>query len=481
MDFAFGPEDERFRAEARDWLAEHFTGPFTVLEQQPGGHPGEGRGDMAARRAWERELGTGGWIGVGWDRTDGAYGNRAATLTQQVVWAEEYARAGAPGRLGHIGENLLAPTLLAHGDSAQRARFLPAIARGEELWCQGYSEPDAGSDLAGLRTRAVRDPAAGTYRITGQKIWTSLAHEADWCFVLARTEEGSQRHHGLSFLLVPMDQPGRIEVRPIRQLTGTAEFNEVFFDGAVARAEHLVGGAGHGWRVAMSLLAVERGVSTLVQQIGFAQELSRVVRLALETGAAEEPVLRDRLVRQWAELKAMRWNALRTLGAAQNPTRSPVRDPAGSPVRDHAQDSAGSPVRDHTQDPVQDPAGGRVPDHARNAAPRRAALHDLPPRNAGPQFPGSRDPGPRDPGAPSVAKLLWGGWHQRLGELAVQVRGAAAALGPERWTAGRPYELDAFQRLFLFSRADTIYGGSDEIQRTIIAERVLHLPKESRR
>ncbi|MEU7365239.1 acyl-CoA dehydrogenase family protein [Streptomyces hygroscopicus] len=473
MDFAFGPEDERFRAEARDWLAEHFTGPFTVLEQQPGGHPGEGRGDMAVRRAWERELGTGGWIGVGWDRTDGAYGNRAATLTQQVVWAEEYARAGAPGRLGHIGENLLAPTLLAHGDSAQRARFLPAIARGEELWCQGYSEPDAGSDLAGLRTRAVLDPAAGTYRITGQKIWTSLAHEADWCFVLARTEEGSQRHHGLSFLLVPMDQPGRIEVRPIRQLTGTAEFNEVFFDGAVARAEHLVGGAGHGWRVAMSLLAVERGVSTLVQQIGFAQELSRVVRLALETGAAEEPVLRDRLVRQWAELKAMRWNALRTLGAAQNP--------AGSPVRDHAQDSAGTSAQDHTQDPVQDPAGGPVPDHARNAAPQRGAPHDLPPRNAGPQFPGSRDPGPRDPGAPSVAKLLWGGWHQRLGELAVQVRGAAAALGPERWTTGRPYELDAFQRLFLFSRADTIYGGSDEIQRTIIAERVLHLPKESRR
>ncbi|MFD8622691.1 acyl-CoA dehydrogenase family protein [Streptomyces hygroscopicus] len=489
MDFAFGPEDERFRAEARDWLAEHFTGPFTVLEQQPGGHPGEGRGDMAVRRAWERELGTGGWIGVGWDRTDGAYGNRAATLTQQVVWAEEYARAGAPGRLGHIGENLLAPTLLAHGDSAQRARFLPAIARGEELWCQGYSEPDAGSDLAGLRTRAVLDPAAGTYRITGQKIWTSLAHEADWCFVLARTEEGSQRHHGLSFLLVPMDQPGRIEVRPIRQLTGTAEFNEVFFDGAVARAEHLVGGAGHGWRVAMSLLAVERGVSTLVQQIGFAQELSRVVRLALETGAAEEPVLRDRLVRQWAELKAMRWNALRTLGAAQNPAGSPARNPAGSPVRDrggspvrdHAQDSAGTSAQDHTQDPVQDPAGSPVPDHARNAAPQRAAPHDLPPRNAGPQFPGSRDPGPRDPGAPSVAKLLWGGWHQRLGELAVQVRGAAAALGPERWTTGRPYELDAFQRLFLFSRADTIYGGSDEIQRTIIAERVLHLPKESRR
>ncbi|MEU0925872.1 acyl-CoA dehydrogenase family protein [Streptomyces malaysiensis subsp. malaysiensis] len=461
MDFAFGPEDERFRTEARDWLTEHFTGPFAALKQEPGGHPGEGHGDMAARRAWERELGTGGWIGLGWDRTDGAYGNRAATLTQQVVWAEEYAHAGGPGRLGHIGENLLGPTLLAHGDSAQRARFLPPIARGEEVWCQGYSEPDAGSDLAGLRTRAVRDPGEGTYRITGQKIWTSLAHEADWCFVLARTEEGSQRHHGLSFLLVPMDQPGRIEVRPIRQLTGTAEFNEVFFDGAVARAEHLIGGAGHGWRVAMSLLAVERGVSTLVQQIGFAQELSRVVRLALETGAAEEPVLRDRLIRQWAELRTMRWNALRTLGAVQspvrNPAQNPVRNPAQNPSRDSAQNSARSP------------------------APRKAVPHDPPPRSEDPQAPGSRDPGPQDPGAPSVAKLLWGGWHQRLGELAVQVRGAAAALGPARWTAGRPYELDAFQRLFLFSRADTIYGGSDEIQRTIIAERVLHLPKESRR
>ncbi|MCQ6251956.1 acyl-CoA dehydrogenase family protein [Streptomyces malaysiensis] len=461
MDFAFGPEDERFRTEARDWLTEHFTGPFAALKQEPGGHPGEGHGDMAARRAWERELGTGGWIGLGWDRTDGAYGNRAATLTQQVVWAEEYAHAGGPGRLGHIGENLLGPTLVAHGDSAQRARFLPPIARGEEVWCQGYSEPDAGSDLAGLRTRAVRDPGEGTYRITGQKIWTSLAHEADWCFVLARTEEGSQRHHGLSFLLVPMDQPGRIEVRPIRQLTGTAEFNEVFFDGAVARAEHLIGGAGHGWRVAMSLLAVERGVSTLVQQIGFAQELSRVVRLALETGAAEEPVLRDRLIRQWAELRTMRWNALRTLGAAQNP----VRNPAQNPVRNPAQ----NPSRDSAQDP------------ARSPAPRKAVPHDPPPGSEDPQAPGSRDPGPQDPGAPSVAKLLWGGWHQRLGELAVQVRGAAAALGPARWTAGRPYELDAFQRLFLFSRADTIYGGSDEIQRTIIAERVLHLPKESRR
>ncbi|MFJ9245219.1 acyl-CoA dehydrogenase family protein [Streptomyces sp. NPDC101776] len=377
MDFGFSAADDVFRGEVREWL---------------GAHVDSGQD----RRSWERTLGKGGWIGLGWPE-DG-YGNRSATLTQQVAWAEEYARSDAPPRSGHIGENLLAPTLVAHGTDEQKSRFLPAIAAGDELWCQGYSEPGAGSDLAGVRTVGVRDGGDGAYRVTGQKIWTSLAHEADWCFVLARTEVGSRRHRGLSFLLVPMDQPGCVEVRPIRQLTGTSEFNEVFFDGA--RAEHLVGGEGAGWQVAMSLLGFERGVSTLAQQIGFAGELGRVIEAAVASGAVGDPVVRDRLVRQWAELRAMRWNALRTLGRAG------------------------------------------------------------------------------DAGAPSVAKLLWGGWHQRLGELAMQVRGAAAAVGPVDWTPSLAYELDVFQHLFLFSRADTIYGGSDQVQRTIIAERVLGLPRE---
>ncbi|MEU4465577.1 acyl-CoA dehydrogenase family protein [Streptomyces sp. NPDC024017] len=377
MEFGFGQDDEDFRAEARDWLAAHAE-------------------DATDRRSWERTLGAAGWIGLGWSAS--GYGNRTAGLTRQVVWAEEYARSAAPPRSGHIGENLLAPTLIAHGSDEQKSRFLPPIAAGEELWCQGYSEPGAGSDLAGVRTAAVREPGGRAYRVTGQKIWTSLAHEADWCFVLARTEPGSVRHHGLTFLLVPMDQPGRIEVRPIRQMTGTSDFNEVFFDGA--HAEHVVGGAGNGWRVAMSLLGFERGVSTLAQQIGFAQELDGVVRAAVASGAVRDPVVRERLVRQWAELRTMRWNALRTLG------------------------------------------------------------------------------GSGDAGAPSVAKLLWAGWHQRLGELAVQVRGATASVGPADWSAQSPYELDAAQHLFLFSRADTIYGGSDQIQRTIIAERVLGLPRE---
>ncbi|MFF9406510.1 acyl-CoA dehydrogenase family protein [Streptomyces anandii] len=384
MEFGFTPQDEAFRGEARDWLAAH-------------------AGAATGRRAWERTLGRAGWIGLGWPES--GYGNRTATLTQQVAWAEEYARSQAPPRCGHIGENLLAPTLLAHGTAAQKSRFLPPVAAGEELWCQGYSEPEAGSDLAGVRTTAVRDTGGGEpcYRVTGQKIWTSLAHEADWCFVLARTEPGSRRHHGLSFLLVPMDQPGRIEVRPIRQLTGAGDFNEVRFEGARARVEHVVGGEGGGWRVAMSLLGFERGVSTLAQQIGFARELAEVVRDALDSGAADDPVVRDRLAGQWAELRTMRWNALRTLGG-----------------------------------------GG----------------------------------GPGSAGAPSVAKLLWASWHQRLGELAMLVRGAAAGVTATDWSPSAPYELDAAQHLFLFSRADTIYGGSDQIQRTIIAERVLGLPRE---
>ncbi|MER5934774.1 acyl-CoA dehydrogenase family protein [Streptomyces sp. NPDC002054] len=410
MEFGFDAADDDFRSAARHWLAGHLLGPYA--EAAGLGGPGSEHEGVAARREWERELGRGGWIGLGWDAPPGAYGQQRATLTQQVVWAEEYARARAPGRVGHIGENLLAPTLLAYGTREQRDRFLPAVARGEELWCQGYSEPGAGSDLAAVRTTAVRDWEQGRYRVSGQKIWTSLAREADWCFVLARTEPGSRRHHGLSFLLVRMDQPGLIEVRPIRQMSGTSEFNEVFFDGAVA--EEVVGGEGHGWTVAMGLLALERGVSTLVQQIGFAAELERVVGAYLASSEAADEVLRDRLVRQWAELRTMRWNALRTLGSD-----------AGS---------AGS-------------AGSA-----------------------------------QDPGAPSVAKLLWGGWHRRLGELAVAVRGAAGGAGVRDWAPGIPYEdgLAEAQRLFLFTRADTIYGGSDEIQRNIIAERVLGLPKESR-
>ncbi|MFI0241509.1 acyl-CoA dehydrogenase family protein [Streptomyces sp. NPDC016845] len=395
MEFRFGDEDAGFRGEAAEWLGSRLGGAAFAGVVGRGG-PGEEHVCVAERREWERELGRGGWIGLGWGRE--GFGNRVGSPTRQVVWAEEYARARAPGRCGHIGENLLAPTLLAHGSEPQMQRFLPGIARGEELWCQGYSEPGAGSDLASVRTAAVRGPD-GRWRVSGQKVWTSLAREADWCFVLARTEAGSRRHRGLSFLLVPMDQPGLIDVRPIRQITGVCEFNEVFFDGAVA--EDVVGEVGGGWPVAMGLLGVERGVSLLAQQVGFEEELRRVVRVAVESGVVEDSVVGGECVRLWSELRVMRWNSLRMLG------------------------------------------GGVVE------------------------------------GGSSVSKLLWGRWHQRLGELALRVQGAAGGVSALDWSVEKPYELGEAQRLFLFSRADTIYGGSDEIQRTIIAERVLGLPREA--
>ncbi|HEX2315575.1 MAG TPA: acyl-CoA dehydrogenase family protein [Thermomonospora sp.] len=384
-----------FRAEVREWLAANLTGEFAAARGLGG--PGREHEGHEIRLAWERRLGEAGWTCLGWPVE---HGGRGATLEQQVVFFEEYARADAPHRVGHIGEGLVGPTLIDVGTEEQRRRFLPPIRRGEELWCQGYSEPEAGSDLANVRTRAERSGDA--WVIHGQKVWTSLAHVADWCFVLCRTEPGSTRHHGLSYLLVPLRQPG-VEVRPIVQATGTSEFNEVFFDGARTALGNVVGAPGDGWRVAMATLGYERGVSTLGQQVMFRRELEAVIAVARETGAARDPALRDRLARSWIELEIMRWTALRTLRSL---------------------------------------AAGR--------------------------------PGPEV----SIAKLCWSEWHRRLGELAVDVHGAAGMLagsGPPE--SGEPTDA---QRLFLFSRADTIYGGSNEIQRNIIAERVLGLPAEPR-
>ncbi|WP_432843437.1 acyl-CoA dehydrogenase family protein [Dactylosporangium sp. CA-092794] len=374
-------ELDDFRADVRSWLAEHLTGEFAPLAGTGG--PGREHEHLELRARWERELGAAGWIGLGWPEPFG----RGAGIPEQVAFFEEYARAGGPGRLSHIGEYLLAPTLIAHGTPEQRQRFLPPIARAEELWCQGYSEPGAGSDLAGVQTRAVLE--GGEWRITGQKVWTSLAHIADWCFVLARTGEG-QRKHGLSYLLMPMDQPG-VQVRPIVQITGTSEFNEVFFDGAVTAAGHVVGVPGDGWRVATSTLAFERGVATLGQQLGFARELESIVERSRANGTFDDPLVADRIVAAWAGLQGLRHHALRTLSATEP-----------------------------------------------------------------------------DPAAASVAKLLWAGWHQALGELAMAVDGPAATV-----LRDAPYELSDAQRLFLFTRADTIYGGSNEIQRNIIADRLL--------
>ncbi|NNC54512.1 MAG: acyl-CoA dehydrogenase, partial [Pseudomonadales bacterium] len=288
MKLSFSQQDEQFRAEVADWLAGNLGGQFETIRWRGG--PGDEHMYVSERKAWERKLHEGGWTCIGWPTE---YGGRGASIEQQVIFNEEYARAGGPGRMGHIGETLTGPTLIAFGSDEQKARYLPGILRGEEFWCQGYSEPAAGSDLANVKTRAILDDANGEWKISGQKVWTSLAHESQYCFVIARTEPGSVGHKGLGFFLVDMDQPG-VEVRPIEQITGTSEFNEVFFDDAVCGANDIVGAPGDGWKVAMGLLGFERGVSTLGQQMLFQNELNEIISTAKQNGAAANPAIRAR-------------------------------------------------------------------------------------------------------------------------------------------------------------------------------------------
>jgi alkylation response protein AidB-like acyl-CoA dehydrogenase len=398
VDLTYSAEDEAFRAEIRGWLEDNLAGEWAELKGLGG--PGKDHEAIEERLAWNRHLAEHGWTGIGWPTE---HGGRGLSLWQQVIFHEEYARSNAPARVNHLGEELLGPTLMAFGTPEQQQRFLPPILAVEELWAQGYSEPDAGSDLANVKTRAVLDGPADNreWVVDGQKVWTSNAHFSQWLFVIARTEPGSQRHHGLSFLLMPIDQPG-IDVRPIEQLTGGSEFNEVFLTGARTGADLVVGEPGQGWGVAMGLLGFERGVSILAQLVDFDRELSALVGLAQDNGAVDAPILRDRLAGLRAELEVMRFTALRSLSGVKG-----------------GEDSS---------------AGG---------------------------------------GAASIFKLAWADWHKRLGEAAMQVLGPAGLLAE-----GAPYDLNEWQRLFLFSRADSIYGGSDEVQRNILAERVLGLPRE---
>jgi alkylation response protein AidB-like acyl-CoA dehydrogenase len=292
-----------FRAEVADWMARHLTGRFEVLRHRGG--PGDETAHSELRREWEQVMASGGWIGLGWPR---AHGGRELPVSLQVAFHEEYARAGGPGRMGHIGETLMAPTLIDFGTPEQQQRFLPGIREGKVFWCQGYSEPGAGSDLAAIRTRCWLED--GKWHLQGQKVWTSLAHESEWIFVIARSTPGSVGRDGLSFLLVPLDQPG-VEIRPIRQMTGEAEFNEVFFDGACTAADCIVGAPGDGWKVAMALLGYERGLSTLGQQMHFSHELQLLVDAARACGADQDLSIRRRIADAWIGLRTLRANALR--------------------------------------------------------------------------------------------------------------------------------------------------------------------------
>ena len=379
-----------FRAEAADWLRGQLSGDFADL-------CGETNRVCAPDRrlAWEQRLGEARWGVIAWPE---AYGGRDATIAEQVIFAEEYAAAGGPPRLNHVGVELLGPTVLAFGTEAHKARFLPEISAGRAIWCQGYSEPGAGSDLAAVRTRAT--PNDNGWSIEGQKVWTSLAQFSNWAFVLARTEAGSIGRRGLSFLLVPLDQPG-VEVRPIRQITGDAEFNEIFFSGAHCASSDILGAPGEGWPVAMALLDFERGVSTLGQQMTFRNELDAVIAAARDNGTAQDPVIRQRLAQAEIGLRLMRFGALRMLD----------RSGAGS-------------------------------------------------------------------GAAITYKIQWASWRRSLGELAMDVLGQAGEVAPAL-PAG-DYAMPLLAELFLGSRADTIYGGTNQIQRNLIAERGLGLPREPR-
>lgn len=394
MKLTFSAADEQFRQEVADWLEANLCGDFEPIRFRGG--PGDEHSFVEERKVWEQALAEGGWTAIGWPKE---FGGRGASIEQQVIFNEEYARAGGPGRVGHIGETLTGPTLIAYGTQAQCDKYLPGIKAGRELWCQGYSEPSAGSDLANVKTKARFDESSGKWLLSGQKVWTSLAHESDFCFVIARTDPESQGQKGLGFFLMKMDQPG-VAIRPIHQLTGTAEFNEVFLDEAVCDAGDIVGAPGDGWRVAMALLGFERGVSTLGQQMLFQSELNEIVALAKNNGAAQDPMIRQRLADAHIGLKIMRYNSMRMMSGGED-----------------------------------------------GSLQKEAMIY----------------------------KLYWASWHRNLGKLAMDVLGPEAEL-----LSAEPYELSRLQSLFLFTRADTIYGGTNQIQRNLIAERALGMPREPR-
>lgn len=386
-------DDVAFRHAVNRWLS-------TELVRLAG--PRMGRAaihELDFRRQWEDHLCRAGWSGLAWPRK---HGGHELSLPRQAIYHEEYARVGAPLPLNMIGHGILGPTLLIYGSVEQRQRFLPPLLLNQEIWCQGYSEPSAGSDLASLRLTAVKDGQG--YRLNGQKIWTSYADRADWCFVLARTSTDLPRHKGISFLLVDMKSPG-VTVRPIRQITGEADFCEIFFDDVAVPAGNLVGTENGGWAIAMAAAAFERGTYFAPRIVRMRIELEELVRLAAD----------------------------RPLGAGRAIDEGAVRERIGRLATDiHALDLLARQML-------------------------QQALHGAPPGAEG-----------------SVVKLLWSESHQRLFDLAADILGPALQFGPQESAAPRE---GRWSRDYLWTRAETILAGTSEVQRNIIAERGLGLPR----
>jgi alkylation response protein AidB-like acyl-CoA dehydrogenase len=304
MDFDFTPEQEAFRKEVRAWLEAN-------LPDELRGHAfASSRADVEEvrkLRAWQKTMAEAGYVGMDWPRE---FGGRGATIVEMVILYQEMARAESPQLLNRGGVSMLGPTLMKYGTPAQQQRFLRKILTAEELWCQGFSEPNAGSDLANLQTRAVLD--GDHFVVNGQKVWTSMGHVADWCFLLVRTDPAAAKHKGISFLLVDMKTPG-ITVRPLRQMTGEAEFNETFFDNVRVPAQNLVGKINEGWGVAITTLAYERDLLTFIRHISLRNALHRLVRLVRERGRAADPVIRQKVAALWIGEQALQLNAYRSL------------------------------------------------------------------------------------------------------------------------------------------------------------------------
>ncbi len=409
MDLTYPTDAEEFRTEIRQWLVDNlpagwFDEGFEMTDEQR----------TEFNRTWPTKLFEGGWICATWPSE---YGGKGLTTMQGVVLAEEFARARAPMRGDFFGDTLVGPTLLQYGTEEQKREFLPGILQGRTRWCQGFSEPDSGSDLASLKTTAVLD--GDEWVINGQKVWTTQGHHADYCFLLTRTDPDAPKHKGISYLLVPMDQPG-VEVRGITQPDGTAEFCEVFFSDARCPADNVVGGVNNGWKVANSTLAFERGQSATTGYRRFEEEYRLMVEAATANGMIHDPLIRQRLMAYYTKIQILRINGLRNLTSA-----------------------------------VQ----------------------------------GSKDMGTVVLGATN--KMFWSEMHKAAMELALDIFGAHSMLvdtnvasgswpGTQREKRRQGYPVSSMMSAFFFSRSETIWGGTSQIQRNIVGERVLGLPREPR-
>ena len=404
MDLTYPAEAEEFRLEIRQWLVDNlpsswFDEGFSMTDEER----------KAFNEEWTTKLYGGGWICASWPTE---YGGKGLTLLQQVVLNEEFARAQAPLRADFFGDTLVGPTILQWGTEEQKQFFIPGILKGEIAWCQGFSEPNSGSDLASHATRAVLD--GDEWVISGQKVWTTQAQYADYIFLLARTDPDAPPHAGISYLLVPMKQPG-VEVRPIQQVDGSAEFNEVFFENVRCPVDNVVGGLNNGWKVAMTTLGFERGSSATTGFRRFLREWEKIVEAAQDNGKNKDALVRQDLIKSWADIKIMQINGYRSLTDALNGTHETAKLGACN-------------------------------------------------------------------------KMFWSETHKRTMNLAIDILGMegqvltgdgdAESVLPGNRRGRDDYPVSDLQASFFFSRSETIWGGTAEIQRNIIGERVLGLPKE---